>query len=195
MPEERYPTEAEFWERLSRRHLEPDLQQTLRDRAGSTSGAVARLGREETVVAFVQRILPGSAVPAAVIAAFMDQNFDLPMGRADERYGLLPRAELFPLGFQVLDEAAGGSFAKLGSEGQDDLLAKAERGEVCGPSGFDSSVWFKRLRDLALLGFGADPRGMVQMGYPGPSFEPGHVWLSQGEIDSRLKRRPGYLEL
>jgi len=36
---------------------------------------------------------------------------------------------------------------------------------------------------------------MVQMGYPGPAFKPGHLWLSQGEIDGRLKRRPGYLEL
>ena len=195
MPEDRYPTQAEFWLRLDKRKVEPDLKETLRARAAKESGVVRRIGREATVIAFVDRILPGSAVPASVIAQFVDDNFQEPMGRADEKIGVMPRIELFPAGFAALDRAAGGSFASLSPDAQDELLRRAEKGEVAGPEGFDSSIWFKRLRDLVLLGFGADPRGMVQMGYPGPAFQPGHLWLSQSEIDGRLKRRPGYLEL
>jgi hypothetical protein len=195
MPEERYPTEAEFWERLEKRGVEPDLRDTLVRRATTVSGKVARLGQESTVIAFIERILPGSAVPAAAIAQFLDEAFDQPMVRADERSGTLPRAELLPAGFAVLDRAAGGAFEALDSEAQDELLRLAERGALDGPEGFDAAIWFKRLRDLVLLAYGADPRGMVQMGYPGPAFKPGHLWLSQGEIDSRLKRRIGYLEL
>jgi hypothetical protein len=195
MPEERYPTEAEFWERLEKRGVEPDLRDTLVRRATTVSGSVLRLGQEPTVIAFVERILPGSAVPAAAIAQFLDEAFDQPMGRADERSGTMPRAELLPAGFAVLDEAAGGAFDALNPEAQDELLHRAERGTLDGPEGFDAAIWFKRLRDLVLLAYGADPRGMVQMGYPGPAYKPGHLWLSQGEIDSRLKRRIGYLEL
>jgi hypothetical protein len=33
------------------------------------------------------------------------------------------------------------------------------------------------------------------MGYPGPSYKPGHVWLDRGEVQARTKRRRGYLEL
>jgi hypothetical protein len=195
MPEERYPTQDEFWKRLDKRDVEPDLKETLRGRAAQTSGSVSRLGTEATVIAFVERILPGSAVPAVVIAQFLDEHFEDAMGRADERVGILPRVQLFPAGFAVLDDAAGGSFASLAGEQQDELLHRAEKGQLSGPAGYDSSIWFKRLRDLVLLGFGADPRGMVQMGYPGPAYKPGHIWLSQGEIEARVKRHIGYMEL
>jgi hypothetical protein len=116
------------------------------------------------------------------------------MGRGDERTDVLPREQLMPLGFAILDREVGGSFAALAPDAQDDLLSRAERGELHGTEGFDSKVWFERLRDLVLLGFGADPRGMVQMGYPGPSYKPGHLWLEQSGIDARAARKPGYLE-
>jgi hypothetical protein len=195
MPEDRYPTKAEFWKRLDKRKVEPDLKEALLGRAARQTGSVARLGKDATVVAFVERILPGSAVPPMVIAQFLDENFDKPMGRADERTGVMPRSQLLPAGFQQLDLAAGGSFSDLSPERQDEFLAQAEKGTLGSGPGFDSSVWFKRLRDLVLLAFGADPRGMVQMGYPGPSYKPGHLWLGKGEIAARMKRRAGYLEL
>jgi hypothetical protein len=195
MPEQRFPTEAEFWQRLDKRHVEPDLRQTLEGRAANVEGSVSRLGRQDTVVAFVEQLLPRSAVPASVVAQFIDEHFDQPMGRSDEKASVMPRAELAMTGFRQLDEAAGGDFAAVSPEQQRDLMMRAERGELSGASGFDSATWFKRLRDLALLGYGADPRGMVQMGYPGPAYQPGHVWLDYGEVQARSKRRPGYLEL
>lgn len=184
----------EFWRRLAARDVEPDLREALTSRAQREDGAVTRLGRAATVIAAVERILPGSAVPAPVIAAFVDGAYDQPLGRGDERDGVLPREQLMPAGFAQLDAAAaGGEFASLSVNEQDALLARAERGELDGPAGFDAKAWFERLRDLVLLGFGADPRGMVQMGYPGPSYKPGHIWLEQGEINQRAARKPGYL--
>jgi len=35
----------------------------------------------------------------------------------------------------------------------------------------------------------------VFMGYPGPSYKPGHVWLDEGEVAARAARRKGYLRL
>jgi plasmid stability protein len=185
----------EFWRRLEVRHVEPDLAAALRLRAARSTGSVQRLGAEATVIAVVERILPGSDIPASVLAKFLDDNFDKQMGRGDERDGLLPRADLLPVGFVVLDSDADGSFARRDRESQEALLRAAEHGELKGPSGFESSLWFSRLRDLLLLGFGADPRGMVQMGYPGPSYKPGYVWLRWSGVEARLKRRPGYMEL
>lgn len=75
------------------------------------------------------------------------------------------------------------------------MLTRAEQGDLSGPSGFDSATWFKRTRGLLFLGYGSDPRGMVEMGFPGPSYESGHVWLDEGEVAARAARRRGYLVL
>jgi len=195
MTEQRFPTEAEFWQRLEKRHVEPDLSDELHQRAERTDGAVQRLGRQPTVIAFVEQLLPGAAVPSGVLAQFLDEHFTEPMGRSDEKADVMVRTELTITGFAQLDKAAGGDFSSLTAERQRDLLSRAERGELKGPPGFDSATWFKRLRDLVLLGYGADPRGMVQMGYPGPAYQPGHLWLDSGEVQARSKRKPGYLEL
>lgn len=197
MPDARYPTRDEFFQRLDRRDVEPDLRDTLRARAATDHGTVERVGDPATVVAVMERLLPGADVPASVLAAFVDQNYDRQLGRGDERAGILPRAQLIPLGFAILDRCApGASFGSLNAQAADDLLRRAEEGSLpITHDGFDSKIWFSRLRDLVLMGFGSDPRGMVQMGYPGPSYKTGHVWLTQGEIDARMRRIPGYQEL
>jgi hypothetical protein len=192
----RYPKDlAEFWRRLDRRRLEPDLRRTLEERAARASGEVRRVGDPATVGAFVEALLPGSEVPAAVLAAFLDANFDRQMGRGDERTGTLPRAELIPAGFAALDRAAGEPFHTLGQAAREQVLASAERGDLPGPEGFDSALWFRRTRDLVMLGFASDPRGMVQMGYPGPSYQPGYLWLGWGGPEARRKHRAGYERL
>jgi hypothetical protein len=194
---ERYPTLEEFWRRLEVRGLEPDLREELSERTSREARAVRRLPAA-TTVAVMARLLPGT-VPAEALAVFVDEHFDQQLGRADDRDGLLPRAELIPLGLRLLDEVAeaehGGQFTGLNESEQDKLLGRAERGEINAPDRFDWSVWFRRLRALALLGFGSDPRGMVFMGFPGPSYRTGHVWLDEGEVAARVARRRGYLWL
>jgi hypothetical protein len=159
------------------------------------------------VLAVVARLVPG-AVPAPALAAFLDEHFDQQLGRGDERVGVLPREELIPVGFRVLAQASvrrhGRAFAALSAEEQDALLTDAERGELSAPEaqggfdapeGFDATEWFQRVRDLLLLGYGSDPRGMVEMGFPGPSYEKGHVWLDEFEVARRAERAPGHEQL
>jgi hypothetical protein len=138
-------------------------------------------------------------VPPKALAVFLDESFDKQLGRADDRHGSMPRETLIPAGFAALDHAAQSQhsrpFAALSNEDQDRLIAAAEDGNLRGPQSFDSANWFRRARACLLLAFGSDPRGMVQMGFPGPSYKPGHVWLSSGEVRSRARRRPGYLKL
>ncbi|MEX1021608.1 MAG: gluconate 2-dehydrogenase subunit 3 family protein [Dehalococcoidia bacterium] len=195
MPEPRYPTLDEFWKRLDVRRVEPDLRDALRARTTREAGGVRRVGREPTVVAVVARLLPGTPVPPEALAAFLDDTFDLQMGKGDERSGTMPRAEMIPAGFAALDAAAGGDFAALDTSRQDDLLAQAERKALDGPAGFDSSAWFNQVRALVLLGFGSDPRGMVFMGFPGPAYQPGYLWLGTDEVKQRTQRRPGHTVL
>lgn len=195
MDEARYPTADEFWTRLEEREVEPDLRDALRSRIHREEGVVERAGDERLVEAVAGRILPGR-VPARALAVFLDEHFDRQLGRADDRAGLMPRAELIPTGFSVLDEAArrrrGRPFADLPDDEQDDLLREAEEGRVPGPERFDSGQWFKRVAQLLMLGYGSDPRGMVEMGFPGPSYKPGHIWLDRFEVRSRARRRRGY---
>jgi len=194
MPEPRYPTLDEFWKRLAIRRTEPDLRAELAERMRRGEGGTPRLGetRGAVAAAVAARLLPGSAVPADALAAFLDASFDRQLGRGDEQVGVLPTPELIPAGLDLLAER---NFTALGEEEQDDLLARAERGELEGGERFDSAAWFKRIRGKLLLGYGSDPRGMVQMGYPGPSYDTGHIWLDRGEVAARARRKPGYLRL
>jgi hypothetical protein len=198
MHNDRYPTLDEFFKRLDARDVEPDLREELARRLTREEGSVKRVGSESTVVAVAQRLLPGE-VPAKALAVFLDDVFDKQLGRADDKDGLMPRGELIPSGFRVLDEEAqkrhGMPFSELSDEYQDQLLGEAERGHLAGPQGFESATWFMRTRGLLLLGYGSDPRGMVQMGFPGPSYKPGHIWLDQQEVMARVKRKAGYLKL
>lgn len=188
----------EFWEGLQARGVEPDLLHTLEGRAARTARPIERVGDEALVVAVASRSVPG-AVPAAVLAAFLDETFDAQLGRGDERVGVIPRGELIPVGFRVLEDEARrrhrSSFADLPVADQDGLLADAEAGRLEGPEGFDAGEWFRRVRDLLLLGYGSDPRGMVEMGFPGPSYAKGHVWLGEAEVSRRAERAPGHEEL
>ena len=197
MSEPRYPTLSEFWRRLDDRGVEPDLRAALEQRTGRESAGTPRLGDRLGAVAAAAagRILPG-VVPAAALAAFFDESFDRQLGRGDEREGAMPTSELLPAGLDALDREAtrrhGTGFAALPGAQQDTLLAEAERGKLAGPERFDARTWFVRLREKLLLGYGSDPRGMVEMGFPGPSYETGHVWLGPGEVRARTLRRPGY---
>ncbi len=197
MADHRYPTLEEFWRRLEVRGVEPDLQEQLRERTRREERGVHRLPAAATV-AVMARLLPGT-IPPEALASFVDEHYDRQLGRANETVGLLPRDQLIPLGFRVLDEEAGHrhgrSFSDVAPETQDELLSEAERGSLEGPEGFDASTWFRLVRFLALLALGTDPRGMVFMGYPGPSYRTGHVWLDEREIGARVRRRRGYLKL
>jgi hypothetical protein len=194
MPEERYPTLEEFWKRLSVRDTEPDLRAQLESRTRREERGTPRLGdaRGAIAAAVAARLLPGSAVPPEALASFLDETFDRQLGRGDETVGVLPTPELIPAGLDLL---LARRFGELAPSAQDEVLAQAERGELEGGERFDSSVWFKRIRGKFLLGYGSDPRGMVQMGFPGPSYRPGHIWLDRGEVAARAKRKPGYLRL
>jgi hypothetical protein len=197
MPEPRFPTLPEFWQRLDDRGAEPDLRASLEERTTRERAGTPRLGERLGAVAaaVAGRILPGE-VPATALAAFFDESFDRQLGRGDEREGAMATPELLPAGLDALDREAtkrhGTGFAELPGAHQDALLDEAERGELPGPDRFDSRQWFVRLREKLLLGYGSDPRGMVEMGFPGPSYETGHVWLGSGEVRARTLRRPGY---
>lgn len=184
----------EFWQRLAEREVEDDLRRELERRASTREFRIERLPAE-TVIAVAARVLPG-AVPPEALAAFLDEHYDRQLGRGDEKTGLMPRDELIPTGFSVLDTVAtvdhGTPFAALDAASQDELLTRAEKGDLAGPMGFDSATWFKRMRGFLFLGYGSNPRGMVEMGFPGPSYKPGHVWLDEGEVAARIRRRPGY---
>jgi len=194
MPDHRYPTVEEFWQRLEDREVEPDLRRALRDRTTRGRDGPSRLPAA-TVVAVAARLTPG-AVPPEAQAAFLDEHYDRQLGRGDDKAGVLPRRELIPAGFAALEGSAhaehGAAFARLPAEAQDELLTRAERGRLPGPDGFDSATWFRRTRGLLLLAYGSDPRGMVEMGFPGPSYRPGHLWLDEGEVAARAGRRRGY---
>jgi hypothetical protein len=188
----------EFWEGLEVRGVEPDLFDSLKRRVDRAAGPVERVGDGGLVIAVASRLVPG-AVPAEALAAFLDANFDAQLGRGDERIGVMPRGELIPAGFRVLEDEArrrrGSSFVDLPDTERDRLLADAEAGSLEGPEGFDAAEWFRRVRGLLLLGYGSDPRGMVEMGFPGPSYAKGHVWLGEAEIARRADHAPGHEEL
>jgi hypothetical protein len=123
MAEERFPTLEEFWQRLEKRRVEPDLREQLRERIRREQRGVQRLPAA-TTIAFVARLLPGT-IPPEALAAFVDEHFADRLGVANETVGVLPRDQLIPLGFATVDEAAvqrnGQPFADLPGELQDEV--------------------------------------------------------------------------
>ena len=192
-------TVEEFFHRLDRRGVEPDLRDEFRERIDREAHSVSRVGAPATVDAVCGRLVPSAAVPPRALSVFLDVVFDQQKGRGDEKAGVLPRERLIPVGFDVLDATSqrdhAASFAELDPATQDALLSRCERGELEGPEGFDAATWFTRVREFVLLGYGSDPRGMVEMGFPGPSYQTGHVWLSEQAVRARAERKPGYLQL
>lgn len=135
------------------------------------------------------------------LAAFVNATADAPLGRGDQLPGMPSGSELLRQGLIGIEEAArelyGGGFTDLAPQQQDDLLAAVAADAVPGSSWrtLPAGYFLQALYGKALHGYLSDPRVWRRIGFMGPSYPEGYVWLGRKQVGQRHARQPGWEKL
>ena len=168
---------------------------TLRAAAQSTAALVFSEEEWRTVEAITARIIPTDHDPGALEANCV--NF-IDKALANEDADLLPTyREGLPAMDRVAVERFGPAFVELEPDGQDQVLAAIESGQVSGwsPTSATSEEFFETVRSHTIIGFLADPKyggnrdyaGWKVAGYPGPRHDLGGYTPAQMIGEERIR--------
>lgn len=149
----------------------------------------------QTVEAITARIIPTDHEPGAIEANCV--NF-IDKALANEDAELLPQyREGLPGVDGIAVKQSGASFAELGPDRQDEVLAAMESGEVSGwtPESVTPEEFFETVRSHTIIGFLADPKyggnqdyaGWKVVGYPGPRHNVGGYTPAQMVGEARIR--------
>lgn len=149
-----------------------------------------------TMAAALERLIPQRE--AIDLVGFIDWAVRRPLGRGDRRAGMPDEETLFHLGLEGLDETAlamfGVHFAALDASQRDTILSTVQRGESRGAiwDRIPSPLFFASFYAKALHGYFAHPRVWRRIGFMGPAYPEGYLWMSAGEVRMRHERRAGW---
>ncbi|MHB9028590.1 MAG: gluconate 2-dehydrogenase subunit 3 family protein, partial [Candidatus Latescibacterota bacterium] len=155
---------------------------------------------EEAVLldAVLSMLIPQKEDERIDLVGFLDWALDKPLGRGDRKAGMPPEDILFHRGLegirQTSQEMFGRRFEELEPEKQKTVLEMIQRGIAKGEAwdSIPSPVFFTKLLSKALIGYCAHPFAWMRMGFPGPSYPEGYVWITQSEIKARRNHFPGW---
>lgn len=156
--------------------------------------------RDEAAIlnAMLDRMIPQRPEEDIDLAGFIDGTMGNPLGRGDRQESLPPEEELFHRGLKGVQETAqemfGKAFTALEGDQQDAVLTAIVEGSAKGGvwRTIPSNQFFTKLMMKALTGYCAHPLVWLRMGFPGPSYPEGYVWINQPEIQQRRKHFPGW---
>jgi hypothetical protein len=132
------------------------------------------------------------------LVGFIDWSVGRPLGRGDRRAGMPDELTLFHLGLEGLDQSAmsehGATFESLDASQRDLILHAVQRGAAAGEiwERIPSSLFFERFYSKALHGYFAHPRVWARIGFMGPAYPEGYLWLAADEVRMRHERRAGW---
>ncbi len=155
---------------------------------------------EEMVLldAVLSMLIPQRADERIDLAGFLDWAVNKPLGRGDRRADMPAEDVLFHRGLEGIQETSremfGRRFEELEPEKQKTVLEMIQRGLAKGETwdSIPSHFFFTRLLSKALIGYCAHPFAWMRMGFPGPSYPEGYVWITQHEIRARRNHFPGW---
>lgn len=132
------------------------------------------------------------------LVGFIDGRMWDALGRGDRRPGMPDEIEVLKSGLFGLDEAAEHlhrmTFSELGGEEQDAILRLVQENKAPGGSWtkVPGDYFFQRLYARALTGYYSHPKVWQRIGFYGPSYPEGYLWLSRADVGQRHKRAPGW---
>ncbi|HPL62481.1 MAG TPA: gluconate 2-dehydrogenase subunit 3 family protein [Syntrophales bacterium] len=184
----------ENWDAPTRRIIEERME------AGFTRERLELFTPDEAALlkSVLDRLIPQDEGERVDLVGFLDWAVGKPLGRGDRREGMPPEEDLFRKGLSGIEGSAqaafGKRFAELGGDEQDRLLTAVQEGSAPGPvwDEIPSSCFFSVLLTKALTGYCAHPLVWLRMGFPGPSYPEGYVWITGMEIQQRRRRFPGW---
>jgi len=160
------------------------------------------LTEDEAVLleAMLARLIPQEEEVKIDLVGFLDWAIPLPLGYGDRREGIPDDPSVFREGLKGVDQTAermfaGGKFIALGDGDKDQVLRAIQEGNAEGEvwNEIPSTVFFRKLMVKALDGYCAHPRVWARIGFYGPAYPEGYIWVSQHEIEARREKKPGYL--
>lgn len=175
------------------RRIEDRFRRTLLQHFSHDEGVLLK--------AALDRLIPQPAEEYLDLVGFIDWAVDKPLGRGDRQEGLPPEEVLFHAGLRGLQETAhamfGADFTALGGEQQDAVLAALQEGSAKGGvwREIPAQQFFIKLLTKALTGYCAHPFSWLRMGFPGPSYPEGYVWIDEAGVSARRRHVPGWKTL
>lgn len=177
-------TKAMLLERLERGYRREEYERIPAHAAGILRAALNRLipQKEEQVD----------------LVGFLDWAIGRPLGRGDREEGLPPEQELLLKGISGIEETATAmfnhSFIGLREDEMDEVLRAIQEGRAEGNTWKEipSQKFFIKLMVKALAGYCAHPSAWLRMGFYGPSYPEGYIWMSEKETLQREKHSPGW---
>ena len=201
MPKDSLPRE-EFMERLSgfdeveRRVVEERLRTNYRRERMEflTEDEAGLLG------AMLDRLIPQEGSEKVDLVSFMDWAIPNPLGYGDRQEGMPDGATLIREGLKGVDQAAGSAFAgrlflDLSDAEKDQVLMSIQQGSAEGEmwKSIPCKEFFRRLMQKAVAGYCAHPNTWMRIGFYGPAYPEGYVWVSGHEVRARHGKKAGHL--
>lgn len=149
-----------------------------------------------TMKALLECLVPQSE--GLDLVGYVDKVIGRPLGRGDRPEGLLPENELFKEGLVAIDQASKllmqKPFSELSLPNRSDFLRRLQSEGVSGEiwERVPFQTFLTRLLMKALTGYCSHPRVWLRMGFPGPSYPEGYVWITEAEIRQRRRHFPGW---
>ncbi|MHB0913746.1 MAG: gluconate 2-dehydrogenase subunit 3 family protein [Armatimonadota bacterium] len=145
----------------------------------------------EVLGAMLDRLLPQDFEEKIDLVGFMDWAIPKPLGYGHRVEGTPDSARLFRDGLAGVEETVDGiypgrHFTELADEEKDEVLRAVEQGA-------SSAHFFQELMQKAVAGYCAHPRVWMRIGFYGPAYPEGYVWVSRREVEARYAENPGHL--
>lgn len=187
----------ENWDDETRRILGRRMEERFR------RAALEHFSPDEAGIlkAALGRMIPQREEEEIDLVGFVDWALGKPLGRGDRQGGMPDEETLFRNGLVGIQETAYVMFREpftgLLASRQDEVLRAIQEGTAQGetwrtiPPGY----FFSRLMMKALTGFCAHPFSWMRMGFPGPGYPEGYVWITAKEIMARRHHFPGWKTL
>ncbi len=155
----------------------------------------------ELLNAMLDRLIPQEGIdPKIDLVSFLDWAIPKPLGYGHRYEGMPDERAIFRQGMKGVDETSramfeGRAFRELTDDQKDEVLRAVQEGRAEGDAwkGIPSTLFFTNLMNKALCGYCAHPRVWVRIGFYGPAYPEGYVWVSRLEVKGRHEKKPGYL--
>lgn len=158
-------------------------------------------GEAKLLGAVLDRLLPQNGADEKIdLVGFLDWALPLPLGYGHRNEDMPDEQTVFHEGLKGIDQTANAMFSnrdflQLPDGDKDRVLRAIQEGNAEGQvwARIPSSEFLKQLMQKAVAGYCAHPKTWMRIGFYGPAYPEGYVWVSNDEVKARHEKKPGHL--
>lgn len=175
------------------------IEERLRTNFSREHYDVLSVDETATLEAMLDRLIPQENGRDKIdLVGFMDWAIPKPLGIGSREEGMPDEETLYHEGLRGVDETAsamhGKRFVQLSEKQKDDVLRAIQEGTTEGDvwKRIPSDAFFRQLMSKAIMPYCAHPRTWMRIGFYGPAYPEGYVWVSPHEVKMRHEDKPGH---